>query len=214
MRNQTIHKLMYRLIEISIKHKLGHIGSCLTTLPIIYDIYSNKSHRDKFVLSSGHSGLALYVVLEYFYGVNAEDLLEKHGIHPDRDLDNFIDVSTGSLGLGLTVATGIALGDDSINVHCIISDGECAEGSIWEALRFISDYPVKNIKVYCNMNGWSAYQKVDTEKLERRLKSFLEDIVICKTDVNEILQWDSELSAHYTTANNKMLEELKLKIGE
>ena len=118
------------------------------------------------------------------------------------------------MGLGLTVATGIALGDDSINVHCIISDGECAEGSIWEALRFISDYPVKNIKVYCNMNGWSAYQKVDTEKIERRLKSFLEDIVICKTDVNEILQWDSELSAHYTTANNKMLEELKLKIGE
>ena len=69
------------------------------------------------MLSSGHAGLALYVVLEHFYGIDAEHLLKTHGIHPERDLENFIDVSTGSLGLGITIATGIALSNPNINVY-------------------------------------------------------------------------------------------------
>lgn len=212
MKDLVIYKLAHRLVEISVKHKLGHLGSCLTTLPIIYGIYSKKRPQDKFVLSNGHSGLALYVVLEHFYGVDAEHLLEKHGIHPDRDLDNFIDVATGSLGLGLTVATGLALGDKTRDVYCIISDGECAEGSIWEALRFISDFPVQNIHVHCNVNGWSAYQSVDMEKIEKRLKSFLDRIVIHKTDLNEFIKWETPLSAHYTTATNEILNIIREKL--
>ena len=212
MRDSVIYKLVHRLVEISVKHKLGHLGSCLTTLPIIYEIYSKKRPHDKFVLSNGHSGLSLYVVLEHFHGVDAEYLLEKHGIHPDRDLDNFIDVSTGSLGLGLTVATGLALGDKTRDVYCVISDGECAEGSIWEALRFISDFPVENIHVHCNVNGWSAYQSVDTEKIQKRLESFLDRIVIHKTDLNEFIKWETPLSAHYTTATNEILNMIKEKL--
>jgi transketolase N-terminal domain/subunit len=98
--NNIINKLNERILEISIKHKLSHLGSCFTALPIIYEIFLEKQATDKFVLSSGHAGLALYVVLEHFYGVAAEHLLETYGIHPERDLENFIDVSTGSLGLG------------------------------------------------------------------------------------------------------------------
>lgn len=201
-------KLVKRVVEISVKHKLGHLGSCLTTLPILHEIYSQKSKSDKFVLSNGHAGVALYVVLEHFYGVDAEHLLEKHGIHPCRDLDNFIDVSTGSLGLGLPVATGLALGDKTRDVYCIISDGECAEGSIWEALRFISDFPVENIHVHCNLNGWSAYQSVDILKLEQRLKSFLDRVVIHKTNLNQFIEWQTPLSAHYTTATDEILKEV------
>jgi transketolase len=200
----VINKLNKRILDISIKHKLSHLGSCFTTLPIIYEIYSKKNPKDKFVLSNGHAGLALYVVLEHFYGVNAEYLLETYGIHPERDLENFIDVSTGSLGLGITIATGIALANPNIKVYCVISDGESAEGSIWEALRFIDENQIKNIEIHANVNGWAAYKPVNSDKLTQRLKSFLPEINIHYTDVNEIIQFETSLAAHYVMANNDM----------
>lgn len=201
---ENINKLNKRILEISIKHKLSHLGSCFTALPIIYEIYSKKNIEDKFVLSSGHAGLALYVVLEHFYNIDAEHLLEKYGIHPERDLENFIDVSTGSLGLGITIATGMAMSNTNINVYCLISDGECAEGSIWEALRFIDENKIKNIKIYANINGWAAYKRVDIQKLSKRLKSFFPKINIKLTDVNEIIDFELPLAAHYAMANNNM----------
>jgi transketolase len=200
----TIDKLNQRILEISINHKLSHLGSCFTALPLIYEIYNKKKPQDKFVLSSGHAGLALYVVLEHFHDVDAEHLLEKHGIHPERDLENFIDVSTGSLGLGITVATGMALANSNRRVYCVISDGESAEGSIWEALRFIDEKQIKNIEVHANINGWAAYKPVDSDKLAQRLKLFLPSINIHYTDVNKIIQFETPLAAHYVTANNNM----------
>ncbi len=59
----TIDNLNKRVLEISIKHNLSHLGSCFTALPIIFEIYNKKKPEDKFVLSSGHAGLALYVLL-------------------------------------------------------------------------------------------------------------------------------------------------------
>ncbi len=200
----TIDKLNQRILDISINHKLSHLGSCFTALPLIYKIYNEKKHQDKFVLSSGHAGLALYVVLEHFYGVDAEHLLETYGIHPERTLENFIDVSTGSLGLGITIATGIALANSDIKVYCLISDGESAEGSIWEALRFIDEKEIKNIEIHVNVNGWAAYKPVDSEKLTQRLKLFLPSINIHYTDVNEIIQFETPLAAHYVAANTNM----------
>jgi transketolase len=200
-----IDKLNKRILEISIKHNLSHLGSCFTALPIIFKIYSKKKPEDKFVLSSGHAGLALYVVLEHFHNVDAEHLLETHGIHPERDLENFIDVSTGSLGLGITIATGIATSNPNINIYCLISDGECAEGSIWETLRFIDEENISNIEIHANINGWAAYKPVDTEKLTNRLKAFLPSINIHYTDVNEVIGFNTPLSSHYVTANNDMI---------
>lgn len=209
MKKDIINKLNKRIIEISIKHRLSHLGSCLTTLPIIYDIFEKMNPEDKFVLSNGHAGLAYYVVLEYFKGVNAEELLEKYGIHPERDLDNYIDVSTGSLGLGLTIATGIAFSNPSIKVYCIISDGECAEGSIWEALRVIDEFCLSNIEVHANINGWSAYKAVDSNKLSIRLRAFLPEIKIHFTDAQNFLNWDTPLQSHYKMATENMLTEIK-----
>jgi transketolase len=201
---ENLDKLNNRILEISIKHKLSHLGSCFTALPIIYEIYSKKKLEDKFVLSSGHAGLALYVVLEHFYGVDAEHLLETHGIHPERDLENFIDVSTGSLGLGITIASGMALSNPKINIYCLISDGESAEGSVWEALRFLDENEIANIEIYANINGWAAYKKVDILKLSNRLKLFFPQINIRLTDVNEIIEFETSLTAHYAMANNNM----------
>lgn len=161
-----------RIVDLTYKYKLGHLGSCLTALPILEHIYKNKKENDIVVLSSGHAGLALYVVLEKYEGRDADELFQKHGVHPNRDLENGIHVSTGSLGSGILVAVGYALADRSRDVHVVISDGECAEGSVWEALAFAYKVNLKNLKVHVNVNGYSAYDPVNTWYLWLRLKAF------------------------------------------
>lgn len=193
------HKLKQRILEISRKRKLSHLSSCLTSVDIIQEIYSQKAVGDKFILSNGHAGLALYVVLEnYHFNTNAEDLLETHGIHPSLDDLGIIHCSTGSLGLGITVAVGYALADRSRDVYCLLSDGESFEGSVWESLNFIHNARLHNLKVYININGASAYDSVDSIRLIKQCKSFLPAINIRQTNLNDFprLQ-EMGLEAHY-----------------
>lgn len=204
-KNYIIKELNNRIIQISIKHKLSHLGSCLTSLPIIYDIYQEMKNDDVFVLSSGHAGLALYVVIEHLYSINAEELL-KYGIHPEKS--KHIYVSTGSLGIGLSISAGIALASPEKNVYCLISDGECYEGIIWETLSFIKTNNINNINVYCNMNGWSAYSKIDIDYLTKKLHTFLPSINIINTDVDNIIKFEHPLSAHYKIAENWMIQKI------
>ena len=167
-----------RLIDITYQERLSHLSSTLSALPIIEEIYRERQNDEVFILSNGHAGLALYVVLEKYYNVDPVALLHKHGIHPGRDLENHLYCSTGSLGSGLPIAVGHALARPDKNVYCMISDGECAEGSIWEALRFINDNNVKNLHVYVNINGMGAYDMIDTVTLSHRLVAFLPRINI------------------------------------
>lgn len=162
-----------RLIDITYQEKLSHLSSTLSALPIIEEIYSQRKYDEVFILSNGHAGLALYVVLEKYYGVDPIEMLHKHGIHPSRDLPNHLYCSTGSLGSGLPIAVGHALARPDKNVYCMISDGECAEGSIWESLRFIQDNNLTNLHVYVNINGMGAYDMIDTHQLSHRLQAFL-----------------------------------------
>lgn len=191
-------------MEISIKHRLSHLGSCFTALPILIEIFTRMRKTDKFVLSNGHAGLAYYVVLEHFRGVNAEELLETYGIHPERDLRLGVDVSTGSLGMGLPIAVGMAYANKHIDVYCLISDGECAEGSIWEALQFVSDTKLSNIHIYANLNNVAAYRSVDAHALSQRLLTFYEKINIRFTNVHDVVVFPTDISAHYFTANENM----------
>jgi transketolase len=158
--------LKRRIIEISYKHGLSHLGSCLTAVDIIEEIFQTKKRDEKFVLSSGHAGLALYVVLEKHEGYDAEELFNKCGVHPDRILGRQytdgaytepIDCSTGSLGQGFPIALGMALADRSKNVYCLISDGEMAEGSTMEATQIRRNNQLYNLIVHVNWNGWGAY---------------------------------------------------------
>ena len=174
-------ELKRRIIDITYRHKLSHLSSCLNAVDTVKDIYDKKLPTDKFVLSCGHAGLALYVVIESLTEglVDAEDLLRICGIHPDRTVaSNYIDCSTGSLGMGLPVAVGMALADRNRTVYCVISDGEVAEGSIYEALNTIVDNNLTNIRVYCIINGQSAYKKLEVLPLERRLKTLYPEINI------------------------------------
>jgi transketolase len=153
--------LHYRILEISHKHRLSHLGSNIGAVDILDEIYGKRQAGDPFILSSGHAGLALYVILEKYLGMDPEDLLVRHGIHPDKDLAHGLYCSTGSLGLGLPIAVGRALADRSRNVWCLISDGECAEGSIYEACNIIRRYKITNLKVYINWNFFGAYHETD-----------------------------------------------------
>jgi transketolase len=178
--------LYRRVIDITYQEKMSHLSSTLSALPIIEEIYAQRKNDEIFVLSNGHAGLALYVVLEKYYGVDAVALLHKHGIHPNRDLDNHLYCSTGSLGSGLPIAIGHALATPDKKVYCMISDGECAEGSIWESLRFIKECPVDNIEVYANINGLGAYDPIDVNYLSERLRVFLPRINI---RISKPLRW-------------------------
>jgi len=168
-----MHPTEKRIIDITYQERLSHLSSCLSAWPIIHEIYERKADDDVFILSNGHAGLALYCELEARYGIDPVMLLHKHGIHPGKDLENKIWCSTGSLGSGLPIAVGHALGNRNRQVYCLISDGEAAEGSIWESLRFIHVAGVKNLHVYVNLNGMSAYEYLDQSYLIKRLVAFL-----------------------------------------
>jgi transketolase len=194
--------LKKRILEIAYKHKLSHLGSYLSSIDIIEEIYKKKDKNDIFILSSGHAALALYVAIEKYEGKNAEELFIKHGGHPHRNESDGIYCSTGSLGLGITVAVGRALANKKRKVHVLISDGESAEGSVWEALRFIKENNLSNIEVYVNVNGYAAYDKVDVKYLVDRLESFLPRINIRYTSVNQY-PFLRGLNAHYHVMSEK-----------
>ena len=154
-------ELAKRALQISYDHKLSHLGSVLTTLPIVDEIYKGYEIGNKVVLSNGHAGLAQYVALEHYFGIDAEETLVKHGIHPVRDPERMLDVSTGSLGQGITVACGLALADRTRPVDCVISDGELAEGACWESLFFAQRQKLDNLRIHVNWNGFGAYRETD-----------------------------------------------------
>jgi transketolase len=189
-------KLEKRIMDITYQEGLSHLSSTLSALPIIEEIYKEKKDDEIFILSNGHAGLALYVVLEDLYGIDATMLLHKHGIHPGKDLENKLYCSTGSLGSGLPIAVGHALADRTKNVYCMISDGEAAEGSIWESLRFIKESKLDNLKIYVNVNGMSAYEYLNVDYLIERLKVFLPRINIRLSDPVEF-SFATGLLTHY-----------------
>ena len=115
--------------------------------------------------------------------------------------------------MGLTVAIGKAVADKSKKVYCIISDGECAEGSIWEGLKFIYESNLKNIEVYVSVNGYAAYDAVDVDYLVRRLKTFLPEINIRYTSVNEF-SFLKGLNAHYHIMKEEDFENALKEIHE
>lgn len=183
-----------RIIEISKIHNLSHLGSCLTAVDIIDEIYRTKQHKEKFVLSCGHAGLALYVVMDkWMAGYNAETLLAFCGVHPVK---NYTDCSSGSLGQGLPIALGMAMADRTKNVYCLISDGEAAEGTVWEVANVMHKYNVTNLKIYCNWNGWGAYDKTDS-RTKLMLQVLIPDIKMIETSVTDYGFIGQE--AHYKT---------------
>jgi len=188
--------LKKRIAEIAYKNKIGHLGSYFSSIEIVDEIFSKMDEDDIFILSAGHCALALYVCLEKYHGIDAEMLFKKHGGHPHLDEENKIYCSTGSLGLGITIALGRAVANPNRKVWVMISDGEAAEGSIWESLKTIEEHNIKNIEVYVNINGLCAYKEVDQDYMTSRLKAFMPRIELRYTTVEQY-PFLKGLNAHY-----------------
>jgi len=162
------------ILTESYRANVGHIGSCLSVTEILTALYSSvlrakgpaDPDRDRFVLSKGHAGLALFAAL-YLKGWVSRAQLDTFcqdntllGVHPEADLPG-IDFSTGSLGQGVCFAAGAALAArmtrSSRRIFCLISDAECNEGSVWEAAMFAAHYKLSNLAVIVDWNGIQAF---------------------------------------------------------
>lgn len=150
----------------------GHYGGSLSiveTLAVLYDKHLSynpnqpkDSKRDYFVLSKGHAGPALYatLALKGFFPVEQLYTLNQNGTHlpshPDCHLTPGIDMTTGSLGQGISAAAGIAYYHQNKQlpnkVFCIVGDGELNEGQCWEAFQFIAHHQLKNLIVFIDDN--------------------------------------------------------------
>lgn len=204
-------KLHKRLLKLLYDHNEEHVGSCFSCVDIIDEIFNNKDPRDIFILSNGHAAYALYSVLEKHYEhIDADELVKKHGGHPNHDEANHIYCSTGSLGMGIMMAVGRALADKTRKVHVMISDGESTEGAVWEALRYIEEKKVENIEVHVNANGYACYDEMDVDYLERRCKAFMPRINFHRTTSETFpFSFLHGLDAHYIKINKDQYEEAK-----
>src|ERR1035437_2635506 len=142
------------ILRISKKLGLSHIGSCLSVLPILEEIYKIKNPKDKVIMGNAHAHLSH---LLFTNPKKAEQLIKSYGIHCDKRAG--CDAYGGSLGHEIGLSIGMALVNRKRNVYCIVSDGSMMEGSNWEALRIMSDLGIRNIKIYCNFNGYTAVSK-------------------------------------------------------
>ena len=161
------------IIDATHAAKCGHPGGSLSIADILTYLYFEKmnidpqnpkmENRDRFVLSKGHTAPGLYATLAHRGFFPVEDLVTLRKIdsylqgHPDMNKVPGVDMSTGSLGLGISTACGMALAGKIDNkdyrVYTIIGDGESEEGQVWEAAMFASHYKLDNLCVILDLNG-------------------------------------------------------------
>ncbi|MHB8880750.1 MAG: transketolase [Thermodesulfovibrionales bacterium] len=195
MKEQSVTPYSIRriILEQAKRAAVGHIGSALSVADIVAALYGEAMHipaprdsdRDRMVLSKGHSALAVYAAL-YLRGWLSEERLNSFctdgtlvGVHPEHLLEG-IDFSTGSLGHGLSLGTGAALAarmqKSSRRVFVLVSDGECNEGSLWEAVMFAAHHKLANLIVIIDLNGQQAFgyteQVINLSPMSERWKSF------------------------------------------
>jgi transketolase len=166
-------KVRMGIIEGVHAAKSGHPGGSLSIADVLTYLYFNKMNidpanpekadRDRLVLSKGHAAPALYSVLANrgYFDVELLKTLRHIGSilqgHPDKKHIPGVDMSSGSLGQGISAATGMALSakhfGDNFRVYTIVGDGESEEGQVWEAAMFASAKKLNNLTVFVDVNG-------------------------------------------------------------
>lgn len=162
---QEIMKMLYTA-------QSGHPGGSLSCVEMLMSLYyevmnidpkdPNKADRDRFVLSKGHACPALYAVLADLGYFPKEDLAKLRQIdshlqgHPDCNKTPGVDMNTGSLGQGISLAMGLALAAKhakaDYKVYTVVGDGECQEGLVWEAAMAAAHYKLDNFVVMLDYN--------------------------------------------------------------
>ena len=166
---KAMRKEIFRMMHYS---RSSHIGGCLSCIDILYTLYfkimdcekikTKSPDRDIFIMSKGHNSVALYVTLACA-GFFPRDYLSKYYIddgflpgHLDMTQINGIECSSGSLGHGASIGLGFAIAKDRNNnsghVYVLMGDGECNEGSVWEAVMLAATLKQKNYTLIIDFN--------------------------------------------------------------
>lgn len=179
------------ILETAHKTKEGHIPSAFSILDILYVLYDSvlnvdpknpeKTDRDYLLVSKGHSAVGLYAVLadQGFFPMSELDTFghfnSRLGGHPDRNKVPGVEASTGSLGHGLPIAVGMAMGlgyrNEQQRVFCIIGDGELNEGSMWEAILLAGEHKCNNLTCIVDYNH-SIDRSIRWGDLTEKFKAF------------------------------------------
>jgi len=200
------------IIEIVYNAASGHPGGSLSITDVLTTLYFKElnvdvnnpkdENRDRFVLSKGHCAPALYATLAEKGFIPKEDLKKVRKLdgylqgHPDMKHTNGVDMTSGSLGQGLSVANGMALAakldNKDYRVYCVCGDGEIQEGQIWEAAMTSSHYKLDNICVIVDNNNLQidgTVEKVmNPYPLDKKFESFgFNVLMIDGHNFNEII---------------------------
>lgn len=166
-------KIRIGILEGVFSAQSGHPGGSLSIADLLAYLYSKElrvnpknpqdPNRDRLILSKGHAAPALYSILAHMGFFELEDLktLRKLGSHlqghPSMKSTPGVDMTTGSLGQGISAACGMALGaklnNSDARVYCILGDGEIEEGQVWEAAMFASHYNLDNLCLFVDNNS-------------------------------------------------------------
>lgn len=183
--------LKFRICELNYLAGEGHVPSSLSILDMLMVIYDNfvdlnlitkeSLKKENVILSKGHGCLAQYVILEHKKIIKKKDLntigkfKSSFGGHPDRTKIKGIDASTGSLGHGFPYAAGIAyvkkINNISSKVYCIIGDGECNEGTIWETCLLVNKFNLTNLVCLVD-NNKSSSRIINLGNIKNKFLSF------------------------------------------
>jgi transketolase len=194
--NETSKEIRKKIIKMKYESQEGHLGSALSCADILNALYfkilnidpknPSDENRDRFILSKGHAASALYAVLAQrgFFEENILNEYCKNGSelagHPIKESVPGVEASTGALGHGLPMGEGIALAGKNdkkdYKVFVLMSDGECDEGTTWEAALFSAHNKLDNLIVIIDYNKWQAFGRtnevLNLEPLAKKWEDF------------------------------------------
>lgn len=204
-------KIRMGIIEGTYNAKAGHPGGSLSAADVFAYLYGREmkykadepkwEDRDRFVLSKGHCAPGLYSALAYKGFFPVEDLKTLRHIgsylqgHPNMNTVPGVDMSTGSLGQGISVAAGMAKAakymNKDVNVYSLLGDGEIEEGQVWEAFMFANQYKLDNLCVIIDVNGLQidgpCSEVMSAEPVDEKMRAFgFEVLVIDGNDFDEL----------------------------
>ena len=151
------------ILTSSYKAHACHIGSALSCIEIIIDLYFNRmKSKDIFIFSKASGVAALYSTLVLKGIINENTLASYLKDYPlaSKEVPG-VFCTTGSLGHGLPIAVGVALADRTRDIYCLLGDGDIDEGTTWESILFASHHKLSNLKIIVDRNGYQACGKVE-----------------------------------------------------
>jgi len=211
MNNSGIKNIRKKILRVTNSSKTSHVGSCLSIVEILYVLYfkvlrvdpgqPEKWERDKFILSKAHASVALYSTLSE-RGFFPDEILEKFHIndgilpgHLEKGIVPGIETSGGSLGHGLSIGVGMAIANkidkNPGHIYVLLGDGECNEGSVWEAVMLASTLKLNNITGIVDFNKLQSYGRtnevINQKNMVKRWNVFgWDSYEVNGHDINEI----------------------------